>query len=107
MWTRHDPPTAPAGDIGGDYQVSDAWSARWSRDLGNGTFAVVTRSYYLTSWHGGGLECQTEYLVCHDPLEPGSTEVSSFGVTELVASDDPRASAVTAPEPTDAEWEVA
>jgi hypothetical protein len=105
-WTRHEPAVASAGDVGGDYQVSDAFSARWSTLLPDGTFGVVTRSFYESSWHGGGLECSTEYLCCYDAQEPGGTEIWSDGRTEQVgpAGADPEAAARAAVEPSDAEW---
>ncbi len=73
---RADPPVFAAGDVGGDAQVGDAYSARWTRPLPDGTWGVVDRVYYVADV-GDGLyvECQTEYLICTDPSDPGSTEV--------------------------------
>ncbi len=69
----------PGGDVGGDVQLDESFSVRfWHRDHPG---ALVTYRYYtaldlddLTSVY---LERQTEYLVCTDPADPGSTEVWS------------------------------
>lgn len=109
-WIRRQPPVAPGGDAGGDIQSSEAWSARWSRRLADGSHGVVTRTYYATDHEGVlGLECETEYLVCADPDRPGDTETWSDARYETVATgrhagDDAYAAAGRAVAPTDAEW---
>jgi hypothetical protein len=77
-WTRVDPRVAPAGDVGGDGQLSEAYGARFWHPLADGRFAVIDRAFYVAD-HGGGpvLECQTEYLICRDWQRPGDTEERS------------------------------
>jgi len=112
-WQRSEPTVAPAGDCGGDVQVSDAWSARWRHELSDGATALVTRAFYIASASPDGdgphhLECQTEYLVCTDPAEPGGTEQWSDYVYErrgpATGDEDVRQAAADAEAPTDAEW---
>lgn len=117
-----------AGDVGGDVQVTDAYGTAWSRPLPGGLFALVTRNYYgaisdetFNRINGSGadptetinpevLECQTEYLVCSDLIDPGGTEVGSDYRyrSQPYARDDARLparyAARLAPEPTDTEW---
>lgn len=107
-WVRHEPLVDKAGDVGGDAQMSEAYAARWSRLLPGDLHAVVTRSFYVTSCHGGGIECDTEFAVCRDVRRPGDTELWSAGsVTHWSYRTDEasaRQAAGSAPEPTDAEW---
>lgn len=110
VWVQRQPPVTPGGDVGGDIQSSDAWSARWVRTLADGSFGVVTRTYYATDNEGVlGLERETEYLVCADPADPGTTETWSDARYETVAtgghdSRDAELAAGRAVAPTDAEW---
>jgi hypothetical protein len=69
----------PGGDVGGDAQLDESFSVRFHHRDQPG--ALVTYRYYaaldlddLTSIY---VERQTEYLVCTDPADPGSTEVWS------------------------------
>lgn len=75
-WVRADPAVFAGGDVGGDAQIGEAWAARWIRQLPDGTWGVVDRVFYVADT-GDGLyvECQTEYLICTDPADPGSSEV--------------------------------
>jgi hypothetical protein len=69
----------PGGAVDGDAQLDESFSVRFHhRDLPG---ALVTYCYYaavdlddLTTIY---VEQQTEYLVCIDPADPGSTEVWS------------------------------
>lgn len=99
-WVRREPAVFTAGDVS-EVQTSDAWDARWVLDLPGDMFGVVTRAFYLTA---NGAECQTEYLVCTDPKDPGSTEEWSDYRFERVDGTDPRRLADQACGPTDAEW---
>ena len=108
---RQQPEVTPGGDVGGDIQSSDAWSARWTRPLTDGQHAVVTRTYYATRDDSGAetLECETEYLVCADPDRPGDTETWSDARHETLAhgrhdSGDAETAAHRAVAPTDTEW---
>lgn len=66
----------PGGDVGGDYQVSDAHSVRFIRpDLPG---SLITDSWYVEKdeksrayW----VRCQVEFMLCRDPADPGSTEL--------------------------------
>lgn len=100
-WVRHEPVAAPAGDVGGDLQVSEAFSARWSKPS-KGMFAVVTRAYYTV--RSGGVEECTEYLLCRDARRPGDTEVWSDARHRRVDGTDPKRLAERAQEPNDYEW---
>jgi hypothetical protein len=69
----------PGGDVGGDTQISESFSVRfWHRDRPG---AMVTYCYYAAAnLHDPAaisVDCQTEYLVCADPDDPGGTEVWS------------------------------
>lgn len=109
-WVRADPAVFAAGDVGGDTQVGDAWSARWVRQLPDGTWGVVDRGYYVADvGEGMYMECQTQYLICADPGDPGSSEIWSdsrydveYGV-HLVGAAAYRL-AETAQGPSEAEW---
>ncbi len=74
-WGRVQPPVCAAGDVGGDAQVGEAWSARWIRALPDGTFGVVDRAFYVACVDGGYpyVERRTEYMICTDPTDPGSS----------------------------------
>ncbi len=75
-WVRADPPVFAGGNVGGDAQVGEAYSARWTRSLPDGTWGVVDRVFYVADTGDGPyMECQTEYLICTDPADPGSSEV--------------------------------
>jgi hypothetical protein len=84
-WQLNDPPVGVAGDIGGDGQVTEAYEARWSHHLADGSVALVTRAFYVAGPHTADdpaagplrLECQTEYLICTNIADPGGTEVWS------------------------------
>lgn len=91
-WVRCEPEVSPGGDCAGDYQVSDAYNARWTAPLPNGLNALVTRMFYLTRWDGRTrLEQQIEFLVCRDLSDPGMTEEASNGIYFEVETDDPQA----------------
>jgi hypothetical protein len=69
----------PGVDVGGDAQLDESFSVRFHRHDHPG--ALVTFYYYaaldlddLTTVY---VERQTEYLVCTDPSDPGSTELWS------------------------------
>ncbi len=114
-WERREPAVHVAGDTGGDIQASEAYDARWTRPIGDGLTAMVSRSYYAILPDGLGprvreLEEQTEYLACSDPADPGGTEdwreyvyrpVYGFSPTDLGA----RAAAYGAEPPCDDEWD--
>ncbi len=82
-WQRVQPDVCNAGDVGGDVQVGEAYNVRWQRMLPDGNTAMITESTYralndLNNPDGPThMERQTEYLVCSDPADPGSTELWS------------------------------
>lgn len=76
----------PAGDVGGDYQTSEAYSRRFIAPLADGTYASVTAYFYVEDVstidppHKDGsivLSRQIEYTVCTDPGDVGGTEINS------------------------------
>lgn len=89
-WERQEPLAAPAGDVGPDNQVGAAYNARWVAPLVDGTFAVITRTYYLVNAGGTIIaERDDEYLYCTDPADPGSTEIGSDGAVSQIEDYDP------------------
>lgn len=66
----------PGGDVGGDHQVSDAYSVRFIRpDLPG---SLITDYWYVERDERDGsydVRCQIEFLLCRDPADPGSTEL--------------------------------
>ncbi len=86
-WERRYPLITAAGHVGGDHQVSEAYDARWVRQLPDGRWSVVTRTFYIAASDGATVMLeQTEYVVCTDPGDPGSTEVVSGAAYALVPS---------------------
>lgn len=86
-WIKHEEIT-DGGDVGGDYQVTDAWSARWSLD-GDPQRIITVYTYGEVgpddhdTYDDGKMPdrlfitAQAEYLICTDPADPGGTEVFS------------------------------
>lgn len=111
MWERREPLIAAAGDVGGDRQVSEAYDARWVRRLPVGCWLVASRAYYVAeSDDGKAMVERTEYVVCSDPGDPGSTEIASSETHATVTSAPPLDEAAVqdaareAWAPTNAEW---
>jgi hypothetical protein len=126
VWTRVEPLVGQGGDVA-PHQISDAYTARWIAHLTDGTFALVTRAYYIAHNDDDSyvphpddqsayarqvpyVERQDEYLVCRDPADPGGTEINPEYVHTEIESDDPtsedpRALAAESFEPEDGEWE--
>lgn len=112
-WVRREPAVHVAGDTGGDVQVSEAYDARWTRDLADGMTALVSRAFYAIREPVTGhlaMEEQTEYLACADLADPGGTEqwseyvyspTGGYSPTDLGA----RAAAYGAEPPCDGEWD--
>lgn len=91
-WQREQPLVGNGGDPGGDRQVSEAFDARWTAKLADGTIAMITRSWYVAEDDGENyIECQTEYLHCSDQRAPGDTEIHSDYLYEWVDADEPTA----------------
>lgn len=90
-WVRVDPLVHEAADAGGDDQISPvAYEARWQAKLTDGTFALITRYFYVIDRDGRVfVEEQTEYLVCTDPSDPGSTEINAEYTYNEVEHDGP------------------
>jgi hypothetical protein len=109
-WERQDPAVAPAGDVT-EYQISDAFSARWTAALTDGTYALINRAYYVVQYDGKPVELERldEYLICRDLADPGGTEINSEYVYVTLESDDPARVntawlAELAPDPALDEW---
>lgn len=125
VWERVDPPVSQAGDVAG-HQISDAYGARWVTRLTDGTFALITRTYYIahntddaSGYHTSDgsafnrqvpyVEREDEYLVCTDLSDPGGTEITSEIVYVEVPSgnpldEDPKSLALNAASPQPGEW---
>ena len=107
-FTRQQPLVGAGGDAA-EYQVSDAFNARWNGRLSDGTWAVVTQTFYLADFEGRRfVESQVEYLWCRDPSDPGSTELSSdvqYIDHTADVSDHPRLLCEQAVDTVAAEWE--
>lgn len=110
-WERRYPLIAAAGHVGGDRQVSEAYEARWVRELPGGRWSVVSRVYHVAESGGGkAMLEQTEYVVCTDPGDPGATELASSDAQAVVTSEPPLDEAAVqdaareAWPPTNAEW---
>jgi hypothetical protein len=115
-WQRGEPAIFEGdGQPGGDSQVSEAYSVRWTHPLEGGLTAVVTRYYYVAAEDGESprIEEQTEYIACTDPTDPGSTERAADYGYRTVPWNGPfddaaaRAAAEQAPKPTTTEWAAA
>lgn len=113
-WQRAVPFVHEAADIGGDDQISDAWESRWWAPLTDGTFAVITRYYYVVERDGRRfLEEQTEYMWCRDHEHPGDTEINADGMYREVDPEgdtvdegtDTKFFAEQAPYPSLTEWD--
>lgn len=84
-WQRCEPLVSPAGKVD-DRQVGKAYDAKWQRQLDDGHWSVVTRTYYASDAGDGPVLLEdNEYVVCTDPGDPGSTEVASDGTNATVA----------------------
>jgi hypothetical protein len=109
-WTRVEPAAAEAGDCGGDAQTGEAWSARWIRQLPDGSWGVVDRTFYPADVGDGPyVERQTSYVICTNPDDPGSSEVWSDAVHDVVAGGESDREeivslAVHADGPSESEW---
>lgn len=73
-----------SGDVGGDDQATAAASRRFQRQLDDGTWAIVTVYAFGTSKevdegasYQHDVEVMTEYMVCSDVTDPGSTEIDA------------------------------
>ena len=82
-WRELGSGASPAGDVGGDAQEGDAFSRHWVADLPNGLFARIEIAFYVQRSDDQEdapalvIARQTEYLVCRDPDDAGSTELAS------------------------------
>ena len=78
-WHPDDTGVSGGGDVGGDIQASDSYDIRFvNPDLPR---AVITVWVYPVADPDDGdfagpftIEIQTEYTICDDPKDPGSTE---------------------------------
>jgi hypothetical protein len=69
---------ATDGDGCGDDQIGQAYDARYHKVLPDGTFAVLTSTYFVTQFGDGtfGVTEQYETLRCSDLEDPGGTEIA-------------------------------
>lgn len=86
-WQAMDTEPINGGTVGGD-GAGEAWSVRFGKRNPDGTYALITSSYYTVDiamrYESDDysedtparfeVENQTEYLVCTDVGDPGSTE---------------------------------
>jgi hypothetical protein len=85
-WVRVEPAAAEAGDVGGDAQVGEAWSARWIRHLPDGTWGVVDRCFYPADVGDGPyVERQTTYVICTNPHDPEAAPMWADAVYDTIA----------------------
>lgn len=73
-----------SGDVGGDYQVTKSASRSFQRKLSDGTWQILTVYAYGTQCEAdegasvdNDVQVMTESLICTDPDNTGSTEVTS------------------------------
>lgn len=75
VWQEKDDLFKDAGDTGGDVQVGKAYSRRFfNPDLPG---RLVTMCLYPIREEGSavvGVQMQTEFMICRDTEDPGSTE---------------------------------
>lgn len=105
-------PTGPhdAGHVGGDIQLSDAWTRRFRRRLTDGEhWGVIDVECYLARDPDCGQPCAEgdthkvlmrtlNLTVCTDPDDPGSTELNAYTHHDVI-----RRYADSEPEPTAAD----
>jgi hypothetical protein len=75
----------PEGDVGGDYQVSEALGRRWWLRCPDGLWAMYGVAWYVSDDTdqvdepvGPRLERQVELLVCPDIQDPGSESWADY-----------------------------
>jgi hypothetical protein len=79
-WRQQAPYSSlPAGDIGGDVQISEAWEMRYLRIRPDGDWAVYSPAYYAATTQNDEdsephIERRDEYVICTDPRDLGTTE---------------------------------
>lgn len=76
MTWRTDGRICPGGDVGGDIQAGDSYSIRFHQD-GDPCRLVTVYAYPVQQRSRIGVEIQTEFMVCQDPRDPGSSELWS------------------------------
>lgn len=119
-WTEVEPlGPCVAGDIGGDEQVSTAWSRQFALPRrADGGLPLLTVSYYVALENHNDeddkrvfLRRHVEFLVCDDLSDPGGTERWSeygygrAGLPWRATQDDARRACVEADSPTLADWD--
>ena len=112
IWTRCEPVVSPAGEAS-RHQVGEAYNTRWATKLTDGTYGLITRTYFLFRRPIDGVYevlRHDEYLVCSNLADPGGTEI----VSEVLPADidsqypqgeDLQALARDAEPPQPGEWE--
>jgi hypothetical protein len=95
QWQRNEPDVTDVGNVSFDTQIGpSAYRAAWSAPLADGSFAVVTRTYWVGKndrRDGIVLYRDDDYIVCTDPADPAGTKVFETWNLEEVESDDPQA----------------
>lgn len=75
----------PAGDVGGDDQLTKAFSRRWGRELPSGEWAIVeVTTYGLAGDEWRTMQIDVDDIICTDPKDVGGTEVWSAGHGDYV-----------------------
>jgi hypothetical protein len=102
VWVRSWPQAEPWGD--------GSWGLYWWRSLGEGRFAVVTRTLYLAQDGDGGTAPagRTDYQIMANPHQPGTAEwtqsVYERGAHGQLTDDQISATAAESVPANDSEW---
>ncbi len=103
VWVRCEPLVVPGGGHDGP---GEAFVAQWWRELPDGMFGVVTRTFRPTATVG--MACDSDYVVCRDLRRADDTLVWSncAGVvwSDRTDVESVRLAAEVAGPPDDAEW---
>jgi hypothetical protein len=91
QWERVEPEVVDMGRVSAETQVSDnAYATSWWAPLADGSFAVVTRTYFVSNNAGNVVLTRTDdYIVCTDYSQPSATELKSdWNLTTFDDDDD-------------------
>jgi hypothetical protein len=104
-WTRAEPAVFKGSEVGGDHQITDGYTVRWTRpvifgidpisrwlDSVDRAWVAVDCTYYGVhdlAEFGPHVEVCYELTVCTDPDQPGDTELQSWARYDTVEGDYP------------------
>lgn len=91
-WQRAEPTVEDAGEVSFRTQVGDAYRAKWFAPLADGSFAVVTRTYFVSN-HDMRITLSRidTYIICSDPNDPVRTWIDDDSNFVELDSDNPQA----------------